>query len=108
MFMEFLKYKAEKLNVNVQKINEWNTTQLNSLTGKLFKEKIELKDRVVQLSDEIIIDRDLNSAINIYNRWYEHHIAAMTPPLNLLSVLKENNLFEKPTCSQIGNSRIYS
>ena len=92
MFMDMLKYKCEHKQKNVQKINEWNTTQLNSLTGKLFKIKVELKDRVVQLSEDIFIDRDLNSAINIYNRWYENHIAVMTPPLDLLSVFAKNNL----------------
>ena len=48
-------------NINLTKINENWTTQLNCLTGTVFKKRIELKDRQVQLSDTIIIDRDLNS-----------------------------------------------
>jgi len=92
MFIDFLTYKAEEKAVNVIKVNEVNTTQLNCLTNKLFDKKIELKDREVQLSKEIIIDRDLNSAINIYNRWYNNHLAALTPPLDLSSVLTKNNL----------------
>lgn len=92
MFLQFLKYKCQSKNINLTKIDEKWTTQLNCLTGKLFKEKIELKDRKVQLSDTIIIDRDLNSAINILNRWFENHFASMNEPLDISNVLKKYNL----------------
>ena len=51
MFLGFLKYKCQANNTNLTKIDEKWTTQLNCLTGKIFKNKIELKDRKVQLSD---------------------------------------------------------
>ena len=98
MFVDFLIYKALNKSTNVVKTDERWTSQLNSLTDKLFKEKKSLSDRVVELSPEIVIDRDLNSAINIYKRWESDHLAAMTPPLSniLLDVFKKNNLFKEP------------
>lgn len=94
MFRTFLTYKCAG-KINVVEIDERHTTQLNCLTGKKFPKKIELKDRTVQLTDTIIIDRDLNSAINILKRWESFHLAALTPPLSLDNVLKKNNLFER-------------
>jgi putative transposase len=101
MFLQFLKYKCQSRNTNLTKIDEKWTTQLNCLTGKLFNNKIELKDRKVQLSDTIIIDRDLNSAINILHRWFENHFASMNEPLDTLSVVKRFNLFDETTTSLV-------
>jgi IS605 OrfB family transposase len=101
MFLQFLGYKCQLKNTNLTKINENWTTQLNSLTGKVFKEKIELKDRQVQLSDTITIDRDLNSAINIMKRWFDSHIASMNEPLNILSVLDRYNIYKETTTSLV-------
>jgi putative transposase len=101
MFLQFLKYKCQSRNTNLTKIDEKWTTQLNCLTGKLFKHKIELKDRKVQLSDTIIIDRDLNSAINILHRWFENHFASMNEPLDLSNVVKKFNLFDETTTSLV-------
>ncbi len=107
MFMEFLSYKAIASSKNVIRVNEWNTTQINCLTGKLFEKKIELSDREVLLSDGLLIDRDLNSAINIYRRWHENHIAAVAPPVVsfLSSVLERNNLLKEPVPS-VGSQRL--
>jgi len=96
MFVDILTYKAEEKGINVIKVNETNTTQLNCLTNKLFPEKVELKDREVEITKDIVIDRDLNSAINIYNRWHGTHLAALTPPLDLSSVLTRYNLVREP------------
>lgn len=95
MFLQFLAYKCQANNINLTKIDEKWTTQLNCLTGKIFKDKIELGDREVQLSDTIIIDRDINSAINIMKRWFGNHIASMNEPLDFSSVIKKNNLFKE-------------
>lgn len=92
MFLSFLKYKSQSNLIDVIKIDEKYTTQLNSLTGKMFKNKVELKDRVVKLSDNIEIDRDLNSAINIMKRYYDNHIASMTEPLDYSSVIMNFNV----------------
>jgi putative transposase len=98
MFIDFLTYKGRDKYINVVKVDERHTTQQNCLTGKLFDKKIELKDRIVRLSNDVEIDRDLNSAINIYNRWYNNHLAVLTPPLDLSSVLIKNNiLIREPT-----------
>ena len=101
MFLQFLGYKCQLKNINLTKINENWTTQINCLTGKVFKEKIKLKDRIVQLSDTIIIDRDLNSAINILKRWFDCHIASMNEPLDLSNVLDRYNIYKETTTSLV-------
>lgn len=93
MFIDMLTYKSVVLNQSVEKIDESNTTQLNCLTGKLFDNKVTLSDREVQLSDTIIIDRDLNSAINILSRWQNKQLAPLIEPLDLSNVLNKFNLF---------------
>ena len=95
MFLQFLGYKCQAKNINLEKIDEKWTTQINCLTGKLFENKIKLEDRKVQISDTIIIDRDLNSAINIMNRWFGNHIASMNEPLDISRVVKKYNLFDE-------------
>ena len=97
-FMEFLTYKCQVRNTEVETIGEQWTTQQNCLTGKLFKEKIELSDRTVRLNDSIEIDRDLNAAINILKRYEQNHIALLTAPLNVSSVVNRYNLLTN-TCS---------
>lgn len=96
MFINFLKYKCKG---KIIKIDESYTTQINCLTNKLFEQKIELNQREVQLTDNIIIDRDLNSAINIFKIFEKQNFASMTKPLstlNVLNVVEKNNLFNKP------------
>jgi putative transposase len=95
-FRQFLTYKCQG-KTNVVEIDERHTTQTNCLTGKKFKQKVELKDRTVQLAPDIIINRDLNSAINILKRWESFHLAALIPPLDLSIVFEERNLFERTT-----------
>lgn len=91
-FMEYLSYKCQAKNTEVISIGEQWTTQQNCLTGKLFKEKIGLSERTVQLSDSIVIDRDLNAAINILKRYEQNHLALLTAPLDVSSVVNKHNL----------------
>ena len=95
MFLEFLKYKSQNKQCDLVKIDEKYTTQLNSLTGKLFKERVVLKDRTVKLSDTVEIDRDLNSAINIMKRYYDNHLASMTKPLDYTNVIMNSNIHNR-------------
>lgn len=97
-FMEFLTYKCQNSNTGLETINEKWTTQQNCLTGKLFKDKVELSDRVVHLSDSIVIDRDLNAAINILKRYEQNHLALLTVPLDVSNVVNRYNLLTN-TCS---------
>ena len=97
-FMEFLTYKCQARNTEVETIGEQWTTQQNCLTGKLFKEKVELSDRTVRLNDSIEIDRDLNAAINILKRYEQNHLALLTAPLDISSVVNKYNLLTN-TCS---------
>jgi putative transposase len=92
MFLQFLSYKSQHELIDVIRIDEKYTTQLNSLTGRMFKEKVELKDRIVKLNDTVEIDRDLNSAINIMKRYYDNHLASMTEPLDYSNVIMNFNV----------------
>lgn len=91
MFLNFLKYKSKNSEIII--LNESYSTQLNCLTGELFPVKVELKDRIVQISDNIILDRDINASINILKRYMEQNIAGMIQPLDLFKVIEKNNLF---------------
>ena len=93
-FLQYLSYKCQSKNTNLVKIGEQYTTQINCLTGKMFDKKVKLQDRIVELNDKITIDRDLNSAINILNRWFEYHLAGMNQPLDISKVLQTYNLKE--------------
>jgi IS605 OrfB family transposase len=95
MFVDMLKYKSYMYKTDIIKINEAYTTQLNCLTGKQFKDKITLSDRTVKLSNDIEIDRDLNASINILERYFNNHLAAMTQPLDKSSVIHRFNLMNK-------------
>lgn len=97
-FMEFLTYKCQARNTEVETIGEQWTTQQNCLTGKLFKDKVELSDRTVRLNNSIEIDRDLNAAINILKRYEQNHLALLTAPLDVSSVVNKYNLLTN-TCS---------
>jgi putative transposase len=79
-FLNYLTYKCQNKNINLLKINETNTTQLNCLTGKKFPTKVDLSQREVNITNDIILDRDINSAINILKRYQEHHLASVNEP----------------------------
>ena len=91
-FMEFLTYKCLARHNEVMTLSERWTTQTNCLTGKLFKEKVDLSDREVWLNETVCIDRDLNAAINIMRRYEQCHIALMTTPLDVSNVVARHNL----------------
>lgn len=91
-FVNFLQYKCQAKGINLVKVDERYTTQTNCLTGKLFPERVELKDRAVELHSGLVIDRDLNSAINIMKRFYNNHLASMNEPLDVSSVVNKSNL----------------
>ncbi|MCK9415973.1 RNA-guided endonuclease TnpB family protein [Candidatus Dojkabacteria bacterium] len=83
MFLTFLAYKCQKNYCNLTKINEQWTTQTNCLTGKLFENHIDLSQRSVNIINDIVIDRDLNSAINIMKRFNNNHLASLNKPLEI-------------------------
>lgn len=62
-FKTFLKYKLENANIGFYLVNEYNSSKRNCLTGKI-ELNSELSNRTVFLNESIMIDRDLNSAIN--------------------------------------------
>jgi transposase len=95
MFITFLIEKSFKFKTDIVKQNEQYTTQINSLTGKKFKDKINLNDRTVKLNENIEIDRDLNSSINILNKYFNNHLASMTEPLDVSNVIHNFNIMNK-------------
>lgn len=98
-FVDFLTYKCRRRQTEVETVSERWTTQTNCLTGKLFKEKVGLGDRVVRLNESIAIDRDLNAAVNIMRRYEQNHLALLTAPLDVSDVVRRYNLLSN-TCSR--------
>jgi len=109
-FIDFLKIKGKRVGIKVEEIDERWTTQTNCLTMKKFDNKVELGNREVMITDKIVIDRDLNSAIVLSRKYLEGYVAdkegrfskrssqnlvELTPPLNIIRVLEENNLFKE-------------
>jgi len=66
-FKSFLEYKSKSANIDFHKVNEAYTSQMNCLTGKR-EFNSDLSIRKVTICENIVIDRDLNSAINIAKR----------------------------------------
>lgn len=74
-FKTFLCYKAKEVGIDVSLVNEAYTSQENCLTGERNLSS-DLGHRTVEVSENLVIDRDLNSAINISKRikptWFRH------------------------------------
>lgn len=96
MFIEYLTYKCQNKNINLTKIDERFTTQINCLTGKQFPIKIELKDRKVNITSDIVLDRDINSAINILKKYQEYHLASMNEPFSVTEDVLQEISCRKP------------
>lgn len=65
-FKEFLEYKSKNLGIEFILVNESYTSKINCLTG-LMEFDSDLKNREFVYED-LIIDRDLNSSINILTK----------------------------------------
>lgn len=76
-FKTFLEYKSKKANIDHYKINEAYTSQQNCLTDEIMFSS-QLDNRIVEVSKDQFIDRDLNSAINIAKKckgvWFTHDL----------------------------------
>jgi putative transposase len=72
-FAQFLTYKAEKVGKRVIRIDESHTSQQCCVCGKQMKRA--LSERIIKCNCENRIDRDLNLAINILDRFLKqkHH-----------------------------------
>jgi len=69
-FKAFLEYKAKNENIDFNKIDESYTSKVNCLTGEIeFNSALHIRE--VNLTKDIKIDRDLNSAINIAKRFLQ-------------------------------------
>ena len=74
-FKTMLEYKSNMAGIEFHSVNEAYTSQANCLTGEImFSSKLD--NRVVEVSKNLFIDRDLNSAINIAKKvkvvWLDH------------------------------------
>ena len=67
-FKSFINYKALNNNINVLMVNEAYTSQTNCLTG-IRNLSSDLNIRRVNLGHDFIVDRDLNSAVNIAKKY---------------------------------------
>ena len=67
-FKSFINYKALNNNINVLMVNEAYTSQTNCLTG-IRNLDSDLNIRKVNLGHDFIVDRDLNSAVNIAKKY---------------------------------------
>lgn len=67
-FKSFINYKALNKNINVLMVNEAYTSQTNCLTG-IRNLSSDLSIRRVNLGHDFIVDRDLNSAVNIAKKY---------------------------------------
>jgi len=63
-FKTFLEYKSKNEDMNFIKVDEYNTSKTNFLTNEIY-ENMDLSIRNVKINDSLMIDRDLNAAINI-------------------------------------------
>ena len=76
-FKTFLEYKSKKANIDHYHVNEAYTSQQNCLTDEIMFSS-QLDKRIVEISNEQFIDRDLNSAINIAKKckgvWFSHDL----------------------------------
>ena len=68
-FIDFLKYKAENENIHFIKQNEAYTTRTNCITLEDLG-KVDCSVRELELSPGKIIDRDVNGAINIAQKYF--------------------------------------
>ena len=67
-FKSFINYKALNKGINVVMVNEAYTSQTNCLTG-IRNLSSDLSHRKVNLGHDFIVDRDLNSAVNIAKKY---------------------------------------
>lgn len=67
-FKSFINYKALNRGINVVMVNEAYTSQTNCLTG-IRNLNSNLSIRKVNLGHDFIVDRDLNSAVNIAKKY---------------------------------------
>ncbi len=88
-FKGFLKYKAENKGLNFLLVNEAYTSQINCITGKRELNSV-LSNREVELNPGFIVDRDINSAVNIAKRCGDLWLSHTFEKNNLLKVQKMN------------------
>jgi len=93
-FVEFLTYKAKLVGKRVIRIDESYTTQRCCICGKL--KKRSLGERTILCDCGNHLDRDLNSAINIMNKFLQnkqnYDFLLQQPSLNEESFLQKKDL----------------
>ena len=84
-FVNHLSYTASNAGEEVVKINERGTTRTCNNCGHVFKDGLDPSIRVYNCPDCLIsLDRDTNSAINIFNRYQsQKYSCGMNPPMRV-------------------------
>lgn len=88
-FKSFIEYKSKLNGIRSILVNEAYTSQRNCLTGELEIDS-NLSVRCVELERDFVVDRDLNSAVNIAKKygvlWFTHSF-------NKYSLLNVNEIY---------------
>ncbi|MBY8995984.1 MAG: transposase [Candidatus Heimdallarchaeota archaeon] len=97
-FARFLTYKAKIAGKKVIRISERNTTKRCSFCGQ--KKNRKLSERVIKCDCGLIIDRDINSAINILQRFLAVISLSQKRPVTGQRLLREfrQTFFAKNSC----------
>jgi len=86
-FAQFLTYKAMKKGKRVIRISERNTTKRCSYCGN--KKNRKLSERVIKCDCGLIIDRDINAAVNIMQRFFAILTLSQKRPVTGQRLLKD-------------------
>ena len=84
---QFLAYKASSNGIVHILQNEAYTSKTNCLTGEIMQ-NMNLSMREIELTEGLIIDRDVNGAINIATKYYSQNTGVWYPQLSWLKALK--------------------
>lgn len=91
-FQSFLAYKAEQAGISFVKQNEAYTSKTNCLTGEIWRD-MSLATRDVELLPGLTIDRDVNGAINIAQKYFsENHQGTWSAQESWVTQLSEIRL----------------
>lgn len=87
-FVNHLSYTASNAGEEVVKINECGTTRTCNNCGHVFPDGLDPSIRVYNCPDCLMsLDRDINSAVNIFNRYQsQKYSCGMNPPMRVTDI----------------------
>lgn len=88
---QFLAYKANSSGIVHVLQNEAYTSKTNCYTGEII-EGMTLATREIKLTEDLVIDRDVNGAINIATKYFRQHEGIWSTRLDWLANLKDTRI----------------